>query len=147
MNIGKRISEFRKLNKLTGVELAKRVGITREYLSHLEKGSKTPSFETLQNICSELGITLSDFFKEDTEVSPQLKELINNAKDLHPDLLNNINDMISTLKKNYKMVKTTIEGKNIEYVVDLNVKPNGLTKEEELEAYQLLQRLKELEGK
>jgi len=55
---GKIVKLFRKNLYLTQVELAERCGITPEYLSKIENGSKTPSMELMKDICKVIDIPL-----------------------------------------------------------------------------------------
>lgn len=55
---GKIIKLFRKNLYLTQVDLAERCGITPEYLSKIENGSKTPSMELMKDICKVIDIPL-----------------------------------------------------------------------------------------
>jgi len=55
---GKILKLFRKNLYLTQVELAERCGITPEYLSKIENGSKTPSMELMKGICRVIDIPL-----------------------------------------------------------------------------------------
>ena len=64
--IGKRISEFRNVNKLTQEELANRIGVGQSYLSKIESGKIKPSWNKLEAIAGVLGITLQNLV-EDTD--------------------------------------------------------------------------------
>ncbi len=58
-DIGEKIKEYRKLNKLTQDNLAKEVGITRQTLSKLEKGEIPKiSLATFLKILDELNLEL-----------------------------------------------------------------------------------------
>lgn len=111
MNVGNKIDELRKNLNITMQQLSDLTGISQPVLSKLETGNRIPDVPTIEKICTALGITLSEFFNEDKELQPDLAKLIQNAKTLHPDLLNNINDLIETLKKNYRSVKTNMKAK------------------------------------
>lgn len=65
MEIGSRIRELRILRNLTLEELADRCELTKGFLSQLENDVNTPSIQTLQDITEVLGISMSDFFKEE----------------------------------------------------------------------------------
>jgi transcriptional regulator with XRE-family HTH domain len=148
MDVGIKIKEYRQLKDMTITALAELIGTTRPYLSDIERGKKTPSLDMLEKIAVALGTSAEDLLVSETsELPPQLKRLMHNAKQLHPDILENINNMVENININYRMVNTDIDGIETEYVVDLDVKPQGLTKEEELEAQKLIHRLKELESK
>lgn len=65
LDIGKRIRELRTLKSLTLEELADRCELTKGFLSQLENDMNTPSIQTLMDITEVLGISMSDFFKEE----------------------------------------------------------------------------------
>lgn len=52
---GQRISELREQRKITQIELATSLGITRASLSHYETGRREPDYDTL--------VKFADFFK------------------------------------------------------------------------------------
>lgn len=74
MKIGKRIKELRSLYNLTQEELADRLDLTKGYISQLENDLTEPSISTLENIVLVLGTTLSEFFKEDSQVPVVFKK-------------------------------------------------------------------------
>ena len=65
MNLGNKIKQRRVLLQLTQQELANRCELTKGYISQLENDSVSPSLETLEIILDVLGITLSEFFKDE----------------------------------------------------------------------------------
>lgn len=83
-------------------DVAERANISQSSLSYIESGSNTPTIETLANILSVYGMTLSDFFHSNnhdaTPLSPELKELINHAKHLSPDQIKAFAEAFKTLK-------------------------------------------------
>lgn len=82
-HIGLRIAYFRKLRDLTQAELAEKVGINKNYLSHIESGSanKVASLPLLIRIAQVLSVPLSvlvDLSDADTsmaEMRSQLEEM------------------------------------------------------------------------
>lgn len=100
MNIGARIKELRTINNLKSGEFANLLDISPVFLSYLENGSKNPSINTIEKICSVLGITLQDFFKTDSsDIIPEhFKEFINQNKNLTPEQLQKLNEFIKALK-------------------------------------------------
>ena len=82
-HIGLRIAYFRKLRDLTQAELAEKVGINKNYLSHIESGSanKVASLPLLIRIAQILGVPLSvlvDLSDADTsmtEMRSQFEEM------------------------------------------------------------------------
>lgn len=57
-HIGEVIFKFREYRGWTQTELARRTGITRNYLSIIERGMRTPSLETLQAIAKAMNCDL-----------------------------------------------------------------------------------------
>ena len=59
--------------------LSKKTDISRSSLSNLMKRGSTPTFYTLNRICDGLGITLAQFFSDDTgklELSSEQKKVL-----------------------------------------------------------------------
>jgi transcriptional regulator with XRE-family HTH domain len=64
MEIGDKIKQLRIRNGLTQEELAKRVELTKGFISQLERDLTSPSISTLVDILECLGTTIKDFFNE-----------------------------------------------------------------------------------
>lgn len=95
MNIGNRIKHIRNIKNISTYKLAEITGISQSVISKLENGSRRADIETIEKICNALGITLADFFNFDGErTNPEYLELIKNAKDLSPEQLKILNDII-----------------------------------------------------
>lgn len=62
--ISEKIKNLRKQRGLKITELAIRAGVSKSYISQLEKGILSPKIETLKKILDALGISLNDFFLE-----------------------------------------------------------------------------------
>lgn len=63
--VGERIKHFRRLKKLTQIELAMRSGKDRQYIYKIEKGKVTPNITTIVLLTTSLGITLKELFDTD----------------------------------------------------------------------------------
>lgn len=59
MNIGSKIKELRKAQKLTQAELSLKANISRSYLADIERNRYNPSVDTLSSLAKGLDITLS----------------------------------------------------------------------------------------
>ncbi len=69
VEIGKRVKGMRKLKNMSQIELEKRTGIKREYLSKIENQElKNPTYRTLCKLSDGLGIPLPELISENTEV-------------------------------------------------------------------------------
>jgi len=55
--IGNSIAKFRKRHRMTQEDFAYDIGLTRGFLSDIERGERSISVETLARICSRTGIT------------------------------------------------------------------------------------------
>lgn len=105
--IGLRIAYFRKLKNITQAELAERLSINKNYLSHIESGSanKAVSLPLLIRISKALGVDLSlltdlsDLSKNGmTEFMQDMKRTFTEMQELNSELdslmrqLNNLDD-------------------------------------------------------
>lgn len=72
--IGERIAQLRKAKKLSQQKFSYEADIERSYLTHVEKGRKNISVETLVKITDALDISLRDFFN---------REMFNGKKNRH----------------------------------------------------------------
>ncbi|MBU8770286.1 helix-turn-helix transcriptional regulator [Cytobacillus oceanisediminis] len=57
-----RLAELRKTNGITQEELARKIGVTRNYISRIENGASNGSISVLYNIAKVLGVKISDIF-------------------------------------------------------------------------------------
>ncbi|WP_439022078.1 helix-turn-helix transcriptional regulator [Bacillus thuringiensis] len=57
-----RIKEYRAKLNMTQEDLAKRVGVRRETISHLEKGKYNPSLQLAHDIAKALHSTIDELF-------------------------------------------------------------------------------------
>ena len=64
LKIGEKLKRLRLANNLTQEELANRTGLTKGYISQLERDYTSPSLSTLKDILDVLGEDLAEFFKQ-----------------------------------------------------------------------------------
>lgn len=69
MELGKRLKYFREAKNLTVYKLSQETNISQGHISDLENGKNLPTIYTLSRLIVPLGITLSEFFNEDGEIS------------------------------------------------------------------------------
>ncbi len=60
--IGERIAQLRKAKNLSQQKFSYEAEIERSYLTHVEKGRKNISIETLTKLTNALGVSLKEFF-------------------------------------------------------------------------------------
>ncbi len=73
---GERLAEFRRAKKLTGLQLAEKLGVTSGAMSGYEKGSSFPKPEKLEAL-AEIGLNLHWFI---TGVGPMLISELETSK-------------------------------------------------------------------
>ncbi|MCI9532180.1 MAG: helix-turn-helix transcriptional regulator [Lachnospiraceae bacterium] len=67
MNVAKRITQLRSAKGYSVNKLATLSGISQSYLRDVELENKNPTVEIVSILCDTLGITLADFFDDQTE--------------------------------------------------------------------------------
>ena len=67
MKIGERIRNLRELSNLTQEELAERAGLTKGFISQVERDLTSISLDSLIQILEVLDENISDFFQNDFE--------------------------------------------------------------------------------
>jgi transcriptional regulator with XRE-family HTH domain len=70
MSLGIEIKKGRIEQRLQQQELAKRAGISRKYLSEIEREQVDPRFSIVQRIARALGISLDVLGRQDTTPPP-----------------------------------------------------------------------------
>lgn len=100
MEIGARIKELRINKGLKVIELAKKAHISQPYLSDIERGRTTPSLDKLASICTALEITIGEFFGYSTDMPPELRLMLEVAKDLTPEQQQAFINLMKTIKNN-----------------------------------------------
>lgn len=87
MDFGKRLREMRESKEMSIYRISQITGISQGHISDLENGKNQPTIDTLSKLLEPLGITLSEFFNENSEISfltDREKELVANFRTL-PD--------------------------------------------------------------
>ncbi len=73
--LGERLRALRLARGLSGVEMARRLGITNVYLCYLEHDKYDPSISTVARFASVFGVTLS-YLLQDVELSGKARRKI-----------------------------------------------------------------------
>ena len=76
MEVGERITYFRKQRGITTNKLANKAGISQSFIRDVELQKKGITVDNLEIICEAMGITLIDFFDPPTEEKDVDKELM-----------------------------------------------------------------------
>ncbi|MBN2796380.1 MAG: cupin domain-containing protein [Clostridia bacterium] len=107
VNIGKKIRALRLGNSLTQEELAKRLELTKGYISQLENNLTSPSMQTLFSILEELGTDIHEFFSQEEE-----QQVVFKKEDFHTEENQELKHMMSWVVPNalkYEMEPVIIE--------------------------------------
>ena len=86
MNINAKLRQIMDDRGWTEYRLSKECGLSESTLANIFRRNTTPSFTTLETICSAFGITLSQFFAEGpfVELTPEQNELFSKWVTLTP---------------------------------------------------------------
>jgi transcriptional regulator with XRE-family HTH domain len=63
VKFGKRLRKFRRNKDVTQEQLAELIGVSADFISQIERGLRSPSFENLQKLSEVLEVPLSEFFQ------------------------------------------------------------------------------------
>lgn len=74
MDVIKRISELTEERGWSTYKLAHVSGLSSSTIANIYRRNTIPSLATLETICDAFGITLSQFFAENTDMVPLTKE-------------------------------------------------------------------------
>ena len=97
MDVIKRIDELKKERNWSLYKLSYMSGLSSSTLANIYRRHTIPSLSTLEAICNAFGITLSQFFSEDTTavpLTPEQKQLFNQWANLTPSKKKIIEDLI-----------------------------------------------------
>ena len=99
MNVGDRIKRLREAAGLSKGRLAEKADLSPSYIGQLEAKIKQPTVEVISRICAALGITLAEFFAEDTQgMPPDIRQLVREAEGLTPEQRRKLIEFIKSMK-------------------------------------------------
>lgn len=74
-------------------------GISQSYLRDVELGNKNPTVEVLSYLCDALGISLLDFFNDETQTVLSSDPLLTRICELTPEQRKALLGFLNTLSK------------------------------------------------
>lgn len=95
LNIGEKISQFRKKENLSIRELAKLADVTPSLLSQIERGLANPSVNSLKSVASALNIPLFTFFVDEVNKKDFIVRKDSRKKVILPESENVIYEILS----------------------------------------------------
>lgn len=75
-DVGKEIKLLRKASEVTLAELSLATGLSKGYLSQIERGISSPSVKALHTISRALGVNISWFFRPPQDEDNELNDII-----------------------------------------------------------------------
>jgi len=116
MKIGERMKEIRKSRGWNQDQVAKLLGVTRQAISHYERGIREPNYEMVEAFADRFNVTI-DYLQgrddnsiyylspevakiaQDIHENKYLKELFDLAHDASPETLQKICEILIILKR------------------------------------------------
>ncbi len=74
--IGDRIRKYRELSRMTQEQLSESCSLCTGYIGHLERGTRSPSLETLVKISQILRVSLDDLVFGKTEINNNMIKIL-----------------------------------------------------------------------
>ena len=78
MDVKERLIQLQKQRGWTDYKIAKEAGLSSNTVSNIYRRNNVPSIPTLEALCKAFGITMAQFFAEDTlvELTPEMMDLV-----------------------------------------------------------------------
>ncbi len=102
MDIGKRLQDIRQKKHISVYRLSQDTGISTSHINSIERNEKHPSVETLCRLVKPLGITMSEFFNEESNVTylnDAEKEIVEYFRTMSNDSADALLLLVRSLKK------------------------------------------------
>ena len=99
--IAKRIYELRSKHNISGRKLSLELGLSNSYITQIENSQRMPSIENLFKICTYFGISLAEFFSDDSGLvvlSEEQRKLLEAAKGLSPCQVSAVKAVMKAMK-------------------------------------------------
>ena len=74
--IGDRIRKYRELSRMTQEQLSESCSLSTGYIGHLERGTRSPSLETLVKISQIRRVSLDDLVFGKTEINNNMIKIL-----------------------------------------------------------------------
>lgn len=97
--VANRVRTLREAKGIAAHTMSLDLGQNNSYINKIENQKAKPSLEGLFYICEYFGITLSEFFDNDTNAPDMVHELIETSKSLEQESMQLLIDMAVKLRK------------------------------------------------
>ena len=108
MTLGQKITKIRKEKKLSQVDIASYVGVSRDAISKYERDDIVPSVENANKIAQILGVSLDYLMSEDDNLEVVDIDMLNRMKEiqrLNEDDKNTVTKIIDAFIRDTKTKK------------------------------------------
>ena len=97
--LAQRLAQLRESKGVSGREMSLDIGQNPSYINRIENGNAMPSMQGFFYICEYLKVTPEEFFRQDRKNPILLNEVISELKDLSPEQLKIVQDIIADIKR------------------------------------------------
>lgn len=101
INVLDRITKLREQKNWSEYQLAEQSGLTQSTISSWYRKNLLPTLPSLERICLAFGITMSQFFEEDSSetviINPKQRQILENIEKLTYEQFNALNLFLETL--------------------------------------------------
>lgn len=95
--IADRITALRMEKNISEYRMSLELGQSKSYVQGITSGKAYPSIKQLYNICDYFGVTLREFFDEETDDPQRMNTVLTLAKRLRSEDLDRIIDLMERL--------------------------------------------------
>ena len=95
--IRNRITELRKLKKVSEHRMSLDLGRSKSYIQSIRMGKALPSMDSFIAICSYLGVTPKEFFDEEIEYPKTVSRIINMLPRMEVEELEMVAELVERL--------------------------------------------------
>ena len=93
-----RLTEFRTQKGISARDMSLSLGMSPSYINQLENGRNYPSLPTFFDICDFLSITPQEFFDNGNSHPGELREILEDLKQLDDESFDAVRQLIKRLK-------------------------------------------------
>lgn len=115
------IKRIRESNHISQRELARKINMSGQMISKIERGETTPSIETLNKIAKALGVTPNTLLKGTKTLSRELVDALEYPLIKLYGVIDTLEILSDKLKIDYNLLNDSIN-KNIELPIDIQIK-------------------------
>lgn len=94
-----RLAKLRQQKGISAQAMSRMLGMADNYIASIENRKSYPSMEMFGYICEYLDITPQEFFEEENDCPPRLRELMTEAKKLPAESIELVVQLTKTLNQ------------------------------------------------